>query len=221
MLTLFEEVVLLTIDPRTGSLSGGNEFSVRYALAGAMLFDLALAQRIDTDIDTVTVINDAPTGEPIQDELLASLGKTGTSRKVADCLGQIFYHGRDLEGEALAQLVKKGIIKQEATKLLWVIDLTRLRMVDGAPRQLVAVRLARAVLDDEIPEVRDIMLVSLANACGLLSVVLAPAQIEKRAEWIQTLSKIETISRNVGASIATFLDDRARGAAWFGVAHSI
>ena len=221
MLTLLEEIVLLTIDPRTGSLGGGDEYSVRYALAGAILFDLALAQRIDTDVDTVTVISDVPTGNPIQDELLAALAKGAASHKVADCLGQIFYQGRDLEGEALALLVKKDIIKQEASKLLWVIDLKRLRVIDGAPRQVVTARLAQAILGDDIPDVRDIMLVSLANACGLLGVVLAPAQIERRADWIQTLSKIETISRNVGASISAFLEDRTRGAAWFGIAHSI
>jgi Golgi phosphoprotein 3 len=211
LLTLLEEIVLLTINPRTGCLEGGNEFSVRYALAGAMLFDLALARRIDTDVDAVTVISDVPTGNPIQDELLATLSRGAASHKVRDCLGQIFYQGRDLEGEALELLIKKGVIKQEMSKLLWVIDLQRLRVIDGAPRQLVTARLAQAVLGDDIPDIRDIMLVSLANACGLLSVVLAPAQIEMRADWIETLSKIETISRNVSTSIVTFLEDRARG----------
>jgi len=65
------------------------------------------------------------------------------------------------------------------------------------------------------------MLVSLANACGLLSVVLAPAQIELRAEWIETLSKIETISRNVSSSIASLLEDLARGSAGLGIARPI
>ena len=221
MLTLLEEIVLLTINPRTGSLEGGNEFGVRYALAGAVLFDLALAQRIDTDVDTVTVINDTPTGNPMQDELLAALSKGGASHKVRDCVEQIFFQRKDLEGEALALLVNKGIIRKEASKFLWVIDVERLRVIDGAPHQNIRARLAKAVLEDEIPDVRDIMLVSLASACGLLSVVLAPAQIEMRAEWIETISKIETISRNVSSSIAGLLEDLARGSAGFGMAHSI
>ncbi len=212
MVTLLEEIVLLTINPKTGCLDGGHECSVRYALAGAILFDLALANRIDTDVDSVTVIDNTPTGNPIQDELLAALSKSAAPQKVRDCVEQIFYQGRDLEGEALAELVKKGIVKQESTKLLWVIDRQRLRILDGASRQLAAARVAQAVLGDDIPDVRDIMLVSLANACGLLGMVLAPAQIELRAERIQTLCKIETISRNVGTAIASLLESIARSA---------
>jgi hypothetical protein len=218
LLTLLEEIVLLTINPRTGSLEGGNEFGVRYALAGAVLFDLALAQRIDTDVDSVSVIDATPTGNPIQDDLLAALSRRGNSFKVRDCVEQIFYQRKDLEGEALAILIEKGILRKEASKVLWVIDVERLRVIDGAHHQNIKARLARSVLEDEIPEVRDIMLVSLANACGLLGVVLAPAQIELRANWIETLSKIETISRNVSYAIAGLLEDLARGSAGFGMA---
>lgn len=221
MLTLLEEIVLLTINPRTGCLEGNNEFGVRYALAGAVLFDLALAQRIDTDVDTVTVINSEPTGNSIQDELLAALAKGSASHKVRDCVEQIFFQRKDLEGDALALLVNKGIIRKEASKFLWVVDVEKLRVLDGASRQRITARLAQAVLEDDIPEVRDIMLVSLANACGLLGVVLAPGQIETRAEWIETLSKIETISRNVSSAIASLLEHFTRGSAGFGIAHSI
>jgi len=221
MLTLLEEIVLLTINPRTGCLEGGNEFGARYALAGAVLFDLALAQRIDTDIDSVTVVSSEPTGNPIQDELLAALSKGAPLHKVRDCVEQIFFQRRDLESDALALLIEKGILRKESSKLMWVIDVERLRVIDGAAHQHITARLARAVLEDDIPDVRDIMLVSLSNACGLLSVVLAPAQIEMRAEWIETLSKIETISRNVSSSIATLLNDLARGTAGFGIARSI
>jgi len=221
LLTLLEEIVLLTINPRTGCLEGGSEYGVRYALAGAVLFDLALAQRIDTDIDTVTVINSEPTGNLLQDDLLAALSKGAVAYKVRDCVEQIFFHRKDFEGEALALLVKRGIIRREASKFLWVIDVEKLRVIDGAQHQQIAARLAQAVLEDEIPEVRDIMLVSLANACGLLSVVLAPTQIEQRKEWIETLSRIETISRNVSSAIAALLEDLARGSAGLGIARPI
>ncbi|HET6145669.1 MAG TPA: GPP34 family phosphoprotein [Candidatus Acidoferrales bacterium] len=132
--------------------------------------------------------------------------------------GADFLSAQESRSAALAILIEKGILKKEAAKVLWVIDVERLRVMDGAHHQNIKTRLAKTVLEDEIPEVRDIMLVSLANACGLLSVVLAPAQIELRASWIETLSKIETISRNVSYAIARLLEDIARGSAGFGMA---
>jgi hypothetical protein len=211
MLTLLEEIVLLTIDPRSGRLRGGGEFSVRYALAGAVLFDLALAKRIDTDVDAISVVDSTPTGHPIQDGLLAELVARGGPRSVRGCVEQIFLQRPDLEGAALAELKDKGIIRHETSKLLWVIDRHRFPLVDGAQRQHVTARLAQVVLNDDIPDVRDIMLVSLVHACGLLNVVLADAQIEARAEWIETLSNIETIARTVSRAIADLMADLAGG----------
>src|SRR5262249_45793319 len=133
------------------------------------------------------------------------------AQSVRGCVEQIFRQRQDLEGEVLAGLIERGIVRHEKSKLLWVIDINRFPLVDGTSHQMVAARLAQAVLGDEIPEVADIMLVSLANACGLLTVVLAPGQVDARAEWIKTLSNIETISRNVGTAIATLMEDLARG----------
>src|SRR5438067_1793547 len=121
MLTLLEEVVLLTIDPRTGKLRTGN-FGVRYALAGAILFDLALAGRIDTDVDSIMLVDGAPTGNPVQDGVLARLASGAVPPSVRDSVEQLFRERPDLEGEVLAQLVERGLIRHETGKLLWVID---------------------------------------------------------------------------------------------------
>jgi hypothetical protein len=209
VLTVLEEIVLLTIDPGTGRLR--SDPGVRYALAGALLFDLEIARRIDTGTTSITVISTAPTGNVLQDLLLADLASQSGPRTVRACLERIIERRTDLEGEAVRQLADRGIIRQETRKLLWVIDRQRFPLVDGKPQQTVTARLAQAVLADDIPDARDIMLVSLANACGLLSVVLAPHQIEARADWILRLSRIETISRNVGDAITAALKDGARG----------
>ena len=211
MLTLLEEVVLLTIDPKTGGLRGGSEFSVRYGLVGAVLFDLALARRIDTDVETIAVIDPTPTGHAIQDDLLARLANGRAPLNIRQCVEDLFLQSQDLERHVLDQLQSRGIIRHQTDKLLWVIDRHRFPLVDGTPQRLVTVRVAQAILEDTIPETRDIMLVSLAAACGLLGVVLAEGQIEARADWIRTLSGIESISRNVGTAIASLVADLAGG----------
>jgi hypothetical protein len=211
VLTLLEEVALLTVDSSTGQLRGDHPFSVRYALVGAALFDLALAGRIDTDADTILVIDDAPTGAAIQDELLADLSGRGGRCGVREWVEQTFRQGQDLESRTLALLIDRGLIRLETTTRLWVIDERRFPVLNNRPRQRVKWRLAWAVLTEEIPEVRDIMLVSLANACGLLSTALTADQIAARAERIDTLSRIETISRDVGTAITALFQDMGRG----------
>lgn len=212
MLTLLEEVVLLTIDPRSGSLRGDQQYSIPYALAGAVLFDLALAGRVDTDVDSIEVVNSAPTGNAIQDEVLAELATHHEPVSVRSWVEETFRMRTDLEGRALDLLADRGLIRLETVRRLWVIEVQRFPLVDGRPQQLVKDRLAQAILSDDIPPTRDIMLVSLASACGLLSLVLTPAQQEERAERVETLSALETISRNVGSAIAGLYSDMVRGA---------
>lgn len=217
MLTLLEEVVLLAVDPNTGQLRGDQEYSVPYALAGAVLFDLALAHRVDTDVDAVTVINAAPTGMAVHDELLAELAAQPGPQSVRGWVEQTFRLRRDLEDRALALLVDRGVIRHETTKRLWVIDVHRFPLVDGRPQQQVQERLKEAVLGDTIPPVRDIMLVSLADACGLLSRVLTDEQRDARAARIEALGSVETIARNVSSAIAGLYTDMARGLSAGGV----
>jgi len=69
------------------------------------------------------------------------------------------------------------------------------------PQQHVKIRLAEAILGDGIPDTRDIMLVSLAEPCGLLSYVLSDAELENRRDRIRMLCNLETISRTVNEAI--------------------
>jgi hypothetical protein len=201
MLTMLEEVVLLAVDERTGNLRSTREFGTAYALVGAVFFDLALARKIDTDTEAIHITDTNPTGNPIMDRVLAEMAQRPELTTVRQWIEEIFLHRRDLEGEALARLIESGILRHEKSKLLWVIDIERFPLVNQKPQQHVKTRLAHAILSDDIPDTRDIMLVSIAEPCGLLPYVLADDQIEVRRDRIRMLSNLETISRKVTAAI--------------------
>jgi Golgi phosphoprotein 3 len=211
MLTMLEEVVLLAVDERTGNLRSTREFGTAYALVGAVFFDLALARKIDTDTETIHIIDTTPTGNATVDRVLAEMAKRPDLTTVRQWIEEIFLHRRDLEGEALLSLIASGVLRHEKSKLLWIIDVERFPLVNDKPQQHVKTRLAHAILSDEIPDTRDIMLVSIAEPCGLLPYVLSDYQVENRRERIRMLSNLETISRKVSAAILG-LDSTMRSA---------
>jgi Golgi phosphoprotein 3 len=202
MLTMLEEVVLLAVDESSGCLRASREWGAAYALVGALFFDLALAGRIDTDTDSISIVNREPTGNAILDRMLALMAEKPHIASVRQWIETFFDRRQDLEGEALQSLISQGILRHEKTKLLWIIDVERFPLVNNRPQQHVKLRLAQAILGDEIPDTRDIMLVSLAEACGLLGCVLSEGQLQARRPRIQTLCGLETISRKVTAAIA-------------------
>jgi Golgi phosphoprotein 3 len=202
MLTMLEEVVLLAVDEQTGNMRSTREFGTAYALVGALFFDLALARKIDTDTDTIHIVDPTPTGNPTLDRVLAWMAGKPQLTTVRDWIEEIFLRHDDLEGEAMGSLIAQGVLRHEKTKRLWIIDVERFPMVNERPQRYVKSRLAHAILTDDIPDTRDIILVSIAEQCGLLSYVLSDTQLTARAQRIQTLCNLETISRNVSDAIA-------------------
>jgi golgi phosphoprotein 3 len=201
MLTLLEEVVLLAVDEKSGELTSARECWTEYALAAAVLFDLALAGKIDTDTEEVTIVDRQPTGTAVLDDVLASMSAQPELTTVQQWIEALGRRRDDLEGEALRSLTARGILRHEKTKRLWIIDVERFPLVETGEQKFVKRRLERAVLTDEIPATRDIMLVSLVDACGLLGQVFSEGALDLRKQRIQMLCNLETISRKVAAAI--------------------
>ena len=201
MLTMLEEVVLLGLDEKTGKLQSTQGFNTGYALAGAVFFDLALAKKIDTDVDTVQLLDSTPTGDAALDFCLVEMAKRPETKTVRAWIEDLMGYQEFLEDSALKSLIAQGILRHETVKRLWIIDVDRFPVVDNKPLHHVKLRLAQTILSDTIPETRDIMLVSLAEASGLLGVLLSEQELEGRQERVQLLCGLETISRVVFAAI--------------------
>jgi Golgi phosphoprotein 3 len=201
MLTMLEEVVLLAVNEKTGGVQTDQGYGTGYALAGAVFFDLALAKKIDTDTSEVQVIDSTPTGVAVLDGVLSTMAGRPEKSTVRAWIEELRSLEETLVDAALQMLVERGILRHETTKRLWVIDVERYPVVNDKRQRHVKLRLAQAILDDAIPDTRDIMLVSVAEACGLLTLVLPSEELDRRRQRIEMLCGLETISRVVTAAI--------------------
>ena len=73
MLTFAEEIVLLLLDDKSGKFVPTPIWSRKCALAGAVLMDLALHGRIDTDLRKLVVVDRSPVGDDLLDPILATI----------------------------------------------------------------------------------------------------------------------------------------------------
>jgi len=210
MLTLLEEVVLLAVDEKTGELTSARECWREEALAAAVLFDLALAGKIDTDTEEISFVDRKPTGNDLLDQVLAEIAAQPELSTVRQWIEELGRRREDLEGSALRSLTERGILRHEKTRRLWIIDVERFPLVEAGEQKFVKRRLERAVLTDDIPATRDIMLVSLVDACGLLGHVFSDGALALRKQRIQTLCHLETISRKVAEAIRGLEEFRHR-----------
>ena len=108
MLSLAEEFTLLALDDRSGAFLRTKEYALELGTAGSVLMDLALHDRIDSDLQRLVVVDDASTGDDILDPVLRELGRSKDALSVRHWLLQ-FARVPFLQQRALERLVERGI----------------------------------------------------------------------------------------------------------------
>ena len=209
-LTLVEELVLLALDDRSGRLRPMPVLAFSYALAGAQLSELALAGRIDTDPDKLTVLNAAATGDPLLDDALSLISAGPADETVAHWLGQLSLHSRQTEDTAIERLIERGVLKRSERKLFWVLGLRRYPTVDNHERIEVLTRLGQLILGDDLPDPRDAILLGLLTGAQLAHHIFTGPTYEAHAERMAALARMDLVGRAVGSSVNSIIESLNR-----------
>jgi Golgi phosphoprotein 3 (GPP34) len=112
---------------------------LRYGLSGSELVRLAAAGRVDIVRSRITILNTAPTGDPLLDEALASMTigrRSPTAKTWVARLRPGLVEGYLVRAEAA------GTVRAERGRRLGFIPVTRWRVVDAARAAQARARLA-------------------------------------------------------------------------------
>ncbi len=199
MLRFVEEIVLLLLDDE-GRFVHVPGWSVDYAIAGGVLMDLALENRIDTDLTHLILADSTPVGDKLLDPTLAAI-EAGPKNDARYWVENIAQQSAVLREEALARLVSHGILERQDDRVLWVFRSRRYPLIDGKADREVKLRLMDVLFSDEIPEPRDVMLICLADACGIFKELLSHRELERAAERIATVRKLDLIGQAMSQAI--------------------
>jgi golgi phosphoprotein 3 len=194
MLGFVEEIVLLQLDER-GKLVELPMSAADVVLAGAALMELALRNKVDTDVNRFFVVNREPTGDEILDDALNALVAAGSDATTSAAIERITLNARSYRDIALKRLVEKGVLREEEGRFLWVFHTRRYPVIDDTEQREVRARLRQLILTDEIPDPRDVVLLCLIDACGLLGLVLSLDEIALRRQRIEQLTRLDLIGQ--------------------------
>ncbi|SCG56097.1 GOLPH3/VPS74 family protein [Micromonospora humi] len=163
-LLLTDELVLLAYDDGGANRLGRPHLD--YGLAGAVLLELALARRVEVADKRLVVTDPSPTGVPLLDEALATVG-SGRPRKPKDWIGKL---AKGLPDRVLDGLVDAGVLRRESDRVLLVFPRTRYPSPTGAePAAETAARqrMVGALVGDGPVDARTAALLTLTRAVGL------------------------------------------------------
>jgi hypothetical protein len=160
--TLPEELLLLALDPTTGTTAQPQ--SLDLGLAGAQLVELALAGRIAPDGDRIAVVAPRPTGDPTLDCALELLRRRGAPVRAVNWIGG---PRLGLRQTYLSHLERCGMVHAVAGQMCGVLPTTRYQATDTEISREIRSRLDSAIRTGVPPDPRTAALAALAHAVGL------------------------------------------------------
>ena len=201
MLTFTEELVLLLND-EDGAPLPIRQDTVASALAGAVLMDLAFANRIDTDLEALFVNDRTATGNPALDRVLTRIAARTQVSDTKTWIGLLSVEEAPaIHEETLVGLVESGILTVRESRLPWIRS-RRYPSSDGKTASELRQHVADVLSTDEIPDPRDVALISLLDACEVLPDIFPRREIEDFRPRIALLRKMDLIGREVAGAIA-------------------
>lgn len=200
MLTLSEEMALLSFNEKLGHVVFVPGWSLSCAMAGAALMDLTLANRIDTDMERLMLVDSTPLNDDILDPVLAEVVQANETHDCRFWIEHLAAQGGKILEKALSHLVARGILEAEENGFTLVPGVSQARRYprfDPQAREEVRLRVMRVLFDNDIPEPHDIMIISLAHACGIFEHLLSFDEFELVKSRLATICRLELISRSV------------------------
>lgn len=187
------------------SARGGLGSDLDFGLAGAVLIDLSLAGKVDSDAENLFVLDASPAQSPALIVAQRALRSCGAGERLDNALNLLVERSGDLRATSEASLAEKGLLVRSSKALVW--DFRRVRTGWGGAGRAEAFRasLRRLVESDELPGPAEAALLSLLCACDLAGPVLGGARpgpwLRKVGPRLQTIRRLDLVGRAVAAAI--------------------
>ncbi|MDE2763900.1 MAG: GPP34 family phosphoprotein [Gemmatimonadota bacterium] len=205
MLRFAEEIMLLLLDDEGARFLRVPDWSLRYALAGGVLMDLALEDRIDTDLEKLILVDPTPLGDEILDPALAGIAAAAETRDAhRDARFWVEREANradEIREAAIESLIARGILERREGRFLWVFRSRRYPLVDGKAEREVKLRIMEVLFSDVVPTPRDVVIICLADACGIFTELLSRREVRLAMPRIELIRGMDLIGRAVTAAI--------------------
>ncbi len=202
---LAEELILLMLNERTGYLEMVPGWNFSCVMAGAVIADLALEDRIDTDLDALYLVDPSPTGDDLLDPTLNEIAESRETRDSQYWIERNTARSEEIVSATLDRLVERGILDYESGGF-WTLSRSVSRsghypISDERTRQEAKARVLSVILNDFIPDPRDAILVALMHTCDGFKLLLPPEEYEEKLERIETIAKLDLVGRSVASAV--------------------
>ena len=205
MLTLPEELFLLSINEEEGVIQSSVAQTLRYGIVAAMLVELTLQGNLGMEKGHLVVLEDSLTGDDLLDEALKQVIQSSRPRKPYHWVNLLSQDIHQLKSRLAAALESMGILHPEGKRLLWIIPYDVYPQQDASAKYWIKQRLRNTILTDLAADPRSVSLLSLLMAAKMLDLVFTKDERKAARHKIKQLLKDEAIGHAMAGTIEQFI----------------
>ena len=184
-------------------------WNLNCSIVGAALAELSLIGRIDTDLKSLILLDSTPTGDPALDSILEEIAADSETHNAQFWIERLAGRAESIIDHSLERLEGMSILQHHDGdywsfgRSVWNPELSEDSQGGAAP-EFVRARVERVVLGGELPDPRDVIIISLLDTCDVLRfTLLLDEEAEARVELICKMDLIgQAISEAVAESLA-------------------
>ena len=203
-LSLVDELVLTLLDEESGYFRQVAGWNLNCTIVGGALADLSLRSRIDTDLESMILLDPTATGDPVLDLILREVAAEPEQWNAQYWIERLAPRAEKIIDLVLERLVESGVLQYHEGGFWSLTPIGRhgapdADSGDGTAAEFVKERLRKEIFSDEVPDLRDAIIVSLIESCGVLRFIFdLDEEAEKRVEAI---CRIDLIGRAIAGAV--------------------
>ncbi len=203
-LSLPEELILMLLNEKNGYFHQIPGWNLNCAVAGAALAELSLLSRIDTDMESLFLVDRTETGDPILDPILQEIASEPSQRNTQFWIERLAPRAESIIDLILDRLVDLKILEHHdgdfwtLTSAVWQTDFHG-NFVEDTAGEFIKLRIMKSIFTNTIPKPRDIIIICLVNTCDLFRFIF---QLDdKSEERIRIICKMDLIGRSIATAV--------------------
>ena len=206
-LSLLEELHVLLLDRQAGGLIDIDDRKLRYAFAGAALMDLARENRIDTDLESLSVIDSTALDDEILNPLISMISRVNEQASTVHWIERFAAPeiANQIRRSVAERLVRRGILGRDPGGAIYLDrQVERTRRYPGVSEpegQDVVLRVMNVIFSDDIPTPDETMLVALVDTCGIFENLLTKSEVDQRHKRIALVRDLDLIGSSIRNAI--------------------
>ncbi len=200
-LSLPEELVLMLLNEENGYFHQVPGWDLNCAFVGAVLAELSLNSRIDTDMESLFLLDRTETGNPALDAVLKEIADDPVRRNAQFWIERLAPRAESIIDATLDRLVELEVLDYHEGHFYTLSRATaQMDTFEGSQVQFVKTRIRNAIFNYGIPEPRDIIIICLVNTCDVFRFMF---QLDDESEArIDFICKMDLIGRSIAAAVS-------------------